>query len=56
VRRLKKALRKLLHNDDAASLVEYALLLVLIGVVAIFFVAQFGPKVSGKFSEAAAQL
>lgn len=54
--RLKNALRNLLHNEDGAALVEYAILLSLIAVVAIFFVTSFGPKVSNKFSEMAAKL
>jgi Flp pilus assembly pilin Flp len=52
VKRLKSAFRDLLHNDDGAALVEYAILLALIAVVAIFFVTTFGPKVSNKFSQA----
>jgi Flp pilus assembly pilin Flp len=56
VKRLKNALRDLLHDEDGAALVEYAILLALIAVVAIFFVTTFGPKVSNKFSEAAANI
>ncbi|HYN80361.1 MAG TPA: Flp family type IVb pilin [Gemmatimonadaceae bacterium] len=54
--RLKTALRNLLHSEDGASLVEYAILLALIAVVAIFFVTTFGPKVSNKFSEVTAKM
>ena len=40
------------HTDDeGASLVEYALLLVLIAVVAIVIVTQVGGSVSETFSE-----
>jgi Flp pilus assembly pilin Flp len=56
VTRLKNALRNLLHNEDGAALVEYAILLALIAVVAIFFVTTFGPKVSNKFSEMSAKM
>lgn len=56
VTRLKTALRNLLHSEDGASLVEYAILLALIAVVAIFFVTTFGPKVSNKFSEVTAKM
>ena len=56
VTRLKNGLRNLLHNEDGAALVEYAILLALIAVVCIFFITTFGPKVSNKFSEAAAAI
>ena len=56
VKRLKDALRNLLHEDDGAALIEYALLLCLIAVVCVFFITSFGPKISNRFSEAAAVL
>jgi Flp pilus assembly pilin Flp len=56
VKRLKGAIRNLIHNEDGAALVEYAILLALIAVVAIFFVTTFGPKVSNKFSEVTAKM
>ena len=56
VKPLKTAFRDLLRNEDGAALVEYAILLALIAVVAIFFVTTFGPKVSNKFSQAAAAI
>ena len=56
VKRLKAAIRNLVYNEDGAALVEYAILLALIAVVAIFFVTTFGPKVSNKFSQAAASM
>ncbi len=37
--------------DEGASLVEYALLLVLIAVVAIVVITQVGENTSGTFSE-----
>lgn len=54
--RLKNVLRNLLYNEEGAALVEYAILLALIAVVAIFFVNSFGPKVSNKFSEVTAKM
>ena len=54
--RFKNAVRDLLHDEDGAALVEYAILLALIAVVAIFFVTTFGPKVSNKFSEVGAKM
>lgn len=56
VTRLKNVLRNLLYNEEGAALVEYAILLALIAVVAIFFVNSFGPKVSNKFSEVTAKM
>jgi len=38
--------------DEGASLVEYALLLVLIAVVAIVVITQVGENTSGAFSKA----
>jgi pilus assembly protein Flp/PilA len=40
-----------IRADEGASLVEYALLLVLIAVVAIVVITQVGENVSGTFSE-----
>ena len=56
VKRLKQGLRNLLHDEDGAALIEYALLLCLIAVVCVIFITSFGPKVSNKYSEAAAAL
>ena len=47
---LTAAARKFVHDDDGAALVEYAILVALIAVVAIFFVTSLGTKVSEKFS------
>jgi len=40
-----------MQADEGASLVEYALLLVLIAVVAIVVITQVGENTSGVFSE-----
>lgn len=51
MKRLNGAIRDLWRKDDGAALVEYALLVALIAVVAIIFVTTVGKKVSNKFSE-----
>lgn len=56
LKRFKETLRNLLRDEDGAALIEYALLLCLIAVVCVFFITSFGPKVSNKFSTAAATL
>ena len=40
-----------MQADEGASLVEYALLLVLIAVVAIVVITQVGENTSGTFSQ-----
>lgn len=40
-----------MHNDDGASLVEYALLVVLIAIVAILAITFAGEQVSDTFSD-----
>ena len=47
---LATAVRRFIHDDDGAALVEYAILVALIAVVAIFFITSMGTKVSEKFS------
>jgi pilus assembly protein Flp/PilA len=47
---LNNAVRRFIRDDDGAALVEYAILVALIAVVAIFFVTSMGTKVSQKFS------
>jgi len=47
---LTSAVRRFISDDDGAALVEYAILVALIAVVAIFFVTSMGTKVSQKFS------
>lgn len=42
---------KMQADDEGASLVEYALLLVLIAVVAIVVITQVGKNTSGTFSK-----
>lgn len=54
--KLNKAVRKFMRDDDGAALVEYAILVALIAVVAIFFVTSLGSKVSDKFSGIAGSL
>ena len=47
---LATAVRRFIRDDDGAALVEYAILVALIAVVAIFFITSMGTKVSEKFS------
>lgn len=54
--RLSCAVRDLLRKDDGAALVEYAVLLALITIVAIFFITAVGTRISAKFSEVSATL
>jgi Flp pilus assembly pilin Flp len=54
VKRFYKTFRNLVRDEEGAALIEYALLLCLIAVVCVFFISSFGPKVSNKYSEAAA--
>jgi pilus assembly protein Flp/PilA len=50
MKKLTTAVRNFIREDDGAALVEYAILVALIAVVAIFFVTSMGTKVSQKFS------
>ena len=50
MKKLTTAVRNFIREDDGAALVEYAILVALIAVVAIFFVTSLGTKVSEKFS------
>ena len=54
--RLARAVRSFATNEDGAALVEYAVLVALIAVIALIVVATLGNKVSQKFSEVAAKL
>ena len=54
--KLNNAVRKFIRDDHGAALVEYAILVALIAVVAIFFVTSLGSKVSVKFSDIAGSL
>ena len=47
---------KFARNEEGASMIEYALLVGLIAVVAVLAVTALGTKVSGKFSSANASL
>jgi pilus assembly protein Flp/PilA len=49
-------LRKLLRNDDGASLVEYSLLVALVGVVAMIGVHALGHAASSVFNVAATSI
>jgi len=51
MKNLTTAVRKFIREDDGAALVEYAILVALIAVIAIIFVTSLGKKVSAKFSE-----
>lgn len=53
---LTTAVRNFIRREDGAALVEYAILVALIAVVAIFFVTSLGTKVSQKFSGIAGSL
>ena len=53
---LTTAVRSFIRDEDGAALVEYAILVALIAVVAIFFVTSLGTKVSEKFSGIAGSL
>lgn len=53
---MSRLLKALLLSERGASMVEYALLVVLIAVVAIVAVNMIGPAVSEGFSEAASGL
>jgi pilus assembly protein Flp/PilA len=48
MKKLTTAVRSFIREDDGAALVEYAILVALIAVVAIFFVTSLGTKVSQK--------
>ena len=56
MKKLTSAVRGFIREDDGAALVEYAILVALIAVVAIFFVTSLGTKVSQKFSGIAGSL
>ena len=56
MKKLTTAVRSFIREDDGAALVEYAILVALIAVVAIFFVTSLGSKVSVKFSGIAGAL
>ncbi len=56
MKKLTTAVRSFIREDDGAALVEYAILVALIAVVAIFFVTSLGTKVSQKFSGIAGSL
>lgn len=51
MRRLTDAVRTFVGDEEGAAIVEYAILVALIALVAILVVATLGNKVSEKFSE-----
>jgi len=53
---MSKIIQRILVEDRAASMVEYALLVVLIAIVALVAVAFAGDEVSSMFSEIATDL
>jgi pilus assembly protein Flp/PilA len=53
---LRNTINLFAQSEDAAALVEYALLLALIAVISIILVTAVGAKVSMKFSEIEADL
>lgn len=53
---LLKVWKKLVREDHAASMVEYALLIVLIAIIAFVAVQLAGQEVSGTFSSLADEL
>ena len=56
MKQLKGAIRTLWREDDGAALVEYAVLVALIAIVAVIFITAVGTKISNKFSELDAKL
>ncbi len=54
--RLARGVRNFAANEEGAALVEYAILVALIAVIALVVVATLGNKVSAKFSEIATNL
>jgi len=50
------AILRFIRKDDGAALVEYALLLGLIAVVAVFFITSVGTGISNKFSSVETKL
>ena len=53
---MSKIIQRILVEDRAASMVEYALLVVLIAIVALVAVSLAGDEVSSMFSEIADDL
>lgn len=53
---LRRLYFNLLHNDRGASMVEYALLIILIAIVALVAVQVAGTTLSGTYSEIASNV
>lgn len=56
MKRFKGAIRDLIRGEEGAALVEYAVLVALIAIVAVIFITAVGTKISNKFSELDAKL
>jgi Flp pilus assembly pilin Flp len=50
------ALVSFIRKDDGAALVEYAVLLALLAICAMFFISSVGIGISNKFSSVETQL
>jgi pilus assembly protein Flp/PilA len=51
-----KVIQRLVHDEDGASIVEYALLLALVLIVVIAATTLFGSHISSFFSTAASSI
>ena len=49
---LRLLVRRFVHDERAATMVEYALMIALIAIVCIIAVQTLGESASGKFNEA----
>ncbi|MCK0153406.1 Flp family type IVb pilin [Alcanivorax sp. S6407] len=53
---MKSLITRFLKEEDGATMVEYAILVALISVVAIVIIASVGTKVNSAFTEVDTQL
>jgi pilus assembly protein Flp/PilA len=53
---VQQELRRLIHDEEGATLVEYVLMVALIAVVCIAAVTLLGKAAQGKFQQTADQL
>lgn len=56
MRKLKTAFVELMQDESGQSMIEYALIAALIGVVAVTFMSNIGTAINSKFSTIASQL